>query len=219
MQDEDDKIAMIHNLVEDRTQIPARLTTGPLKGGRIAIARGMGVVAMRRAGVRSVRIAEEYGRCAGMITQIAGKYASHIEVQRQMTEILAFVNRAFRPYPVVSLEHIAAAACEVCGCEVADLDTATHRSAVVSARWTAVYLARELTPCSFPEIGKVLSGAESHTTVFNAYRLMAQRIDRGETVIVDGEELDANEFVSSVRRRVMELTEAAACADSSVSAV
>lgn len=54
------------------------------------------------------------------------------------------------------------------------LTSASRRQSVVAARAVAIYLARELTPLSYAEIGAALGGRD-HTTIMHNYR----RIDRG----------------------------------------
>ena len=48
---------------------------------------------------------------------------------------------------------------------------------IVRPRQLAMYLAREMTPCSFPQIGKAFGGRD-HTTVMHAVSKIQELIDR-----------------------------------------
>lgn len=74
----------------------------------------------------------------------------------------------------------------VCGIREEHMRASRRDAPTVRARWIAMYLAREITGRSFPEIGRMF-GNRDHTTVMHACRRMAERIEREPelTVLVD----------------------------------
>lgn len=57
------------------------------------------------------------------------------------------------------------------------LTSASRQAAVVSARATAIYLARQLTSASYEQIGQQLGGRD-HTTIMHSHRQTEKRISR-----------------------------------------
>lgn len=57
------------------------------------------------------------------------------------------------------------------------LTSASRKSAVVSARATAIYLARTLTTASYEQIGQLLGGRD-HSTIMHSFRQTEKRIQR-----------------------------------------
>lgn len=57
------------------------------------------------------------------------------------------------------------------------LTSASRKQAVVTARAIAIYLARELTPLSYAQIGQALGGRD-HTTIMHNYRRIAREMPR-----------------------------------------
>lgn len=72
------------------------------------------------------------------------------------------------------LRSILAAAARYYGLSQKMLTSGSRRQTVVLARAVSIYLARQLTPLSYQEIGRALGGRD-HTTILHNYR----RIDRG----------------------------------------
>ncbi|MEM6329724.1 MAG: DnaA/Hda family protein [Planctomycetota bacterium] len=68
------------------------------------------------------------------------------------------------------------------------LTGASRKQSVVAARAMAVYLARRLTPLSYADIGRVLSGRD-HTTVLHNYRRVAERLPKDRALQSAAEEL------------------------------
>lgn len=88
---------------------------------------------------------------------------------------------AFVPaYP--SIDSIKKAVCEFYGISSIHLVATRRTKAIVEARHMAMYLCRELTPHSYPLIGKFLGGLD-HTSVMHGFRkvenLMLTRSDEG----------------------------------------
>ena len=57
------------------------------------------------------------------------------------------------------------------------LTSASRRKGVVAARAVAIYLARELTPLSYADIGQMLGGRD-HTTIMHSYRRIRDELPR-----------------------------------------
>ena len=73
-----------------------------------------------------------------------------------------------------------------------DLLSKRRTKAVVRARQIAMYLAREETAASFPQIGAALGG-RNHSTVLHGYQKIAGEVDLDE---------DLRREVSDIRRQL-----------------
>lgn len=74
--------------------------------------------------------------------------------------------------PSPPLADIVDAVCEYYGIPKSVLTSASRKQSTVFARAVAIYLARELTPLSYDQIGRRLGGRD-HTTVLHNYRRIA----------------------------------------------
>lgn len=72
------------------------------------------------------------------------------------------------PWPM-SIAEIQAATADAFGIKVGEMKS--HRRAAARARQVAMYLARELTPASYPQIGRMF-GNRDHTTVSYGCRVI-----------------------------------------------
>lgn len=97
---------------------------------------------------------------------------------------------------ISTIAHFTAA---VCGIREEHLRATRRDAPTVRARWIAMYLAREMTGRSFPEIGRMF-GDRDHTTVMHACRRMAERVQREPELAV---------LVDSIRRGLQAPAEAA----------
>jgi chromosomal replication initiator protein len=74
----------------------------------------------------------------------------------------------------ISIEHIQRAVCQEFGLSVAQLKAKSNTQAVAYPRQIAMYLAKELTSASLPQIGREFGG-KHHTTVLHSIAKIAQR--------------------------------------------
>lgn len=74
----------------------------------------------------------------------------------------------------VTVRQIQAAVCEEFGVPYAELMSDRRGAAVVRARHAAAYLCRELTPLSYPTIGRYFN--RHHTTVINSVAEMTEQM-------------------------------------------
>jgi hypothetical protein len=95
-----------------------------------------------------------------------------------------------RRYP--SLEDITRVVCDHYNVTPLDIESERRTNAIVRPRQMWAYLARVLTPSSFPHIGRYLGGRD-HTTVLHAYNKM-KKLSEGDTCVSDE--------IASVRRKV-----------------
>ena len=87
----------------------------------------------------------------------------------------------------VTIEEIQKAVVEHYGIRMADMTSARRSRAVARPRQVAMFLAKQLTPRSLPEIGKKFGGRD-HTTVMHAVRQI-ERLSAEDRSIAD--DLDA----------------------------
>jgi chromosomal replication initiator protein len=87
--------------------------------------------------------------------------------------------RGSRHQDVVSFEDIKDAAAAEVGVSRRELEARDRRPAVAWARQMAMYLARELTEASLPDIGRAFGG-RNHTTVLHAVRRVERELGRDE---------------------------------------
>lgn len=87
----------------------------------------------------------------------------------------------------ITIEEIQKAVVEHYGIRMADMASARRSRAVARPRQVAMYLAKQLTPRSLPEIGKKFGGRD-HTTVMHAVRQI-ERLANEDRAIADDLEL------------------------------
>lgn len=76
-----------------------------------------------------------------------------------------------RPPPWPSIPLIKAATCDHFGVSIKDIESARRSVSIVRPRQIAMYLARLMTPKSFPEIGRHFGGRDHTTVMFAAQRV------------------------------------------------
>jgi chromosomal replication initiator protein len=84
-----------------------------------------------------------------------------------------------RPPRKVGCEDVIAAVSAELGVGGKELTARDRRPAVVWARQLAMFLTRELTGASLPDIGRAFGG-RNHTTVLHAVRRVERELDRDE---------------------------------------
>lgn len=67
---------------------------------------------------------------------------------------------------------------------VAEIISSRRQAPIVRPRQVAMYLCRELTPRSFPEIGRRIGGRD-HTTALHGWRKIKWMIEDGDTELAD----------------------------------
>lgn len=77
------------------------------------------------------------------------------------------------------------------GISVKELDSKKRTQLIAFPRQIAMYLTRELTDCSFPNIGKIFGGRD-HTTVLHAHKKISQRIEEDQDLLKEIEEIKSN---------------------------
>jgi chromosomal replication initiator protein len=95
------------------------------------------------------------------------------EVARKLLDKLGPDRRSAKP----SVEQVLAATASLYGVTATELIARDRRPTVARARKVAIYLARELTDKSLPEIGRRLGGRD-HSTILAAVRSLAGDIER-----------------------------------------
>jgi len=103
-------------------------------------------------------------------------------------DVLARQGFAARTQTTVDIPRIQAVACEHFGVERSALLSRSRAADVAWARQAAMYLARELTDQSLPQIGREFADRD-HTTVLHAYRRVAREIATNARALADVEAL------------------------------
>ena len=88
----------------------------------------------------------------------------------------------------VTIDEIQKAVVEHYSIRMADMTSARRSRAVARPRQVAMYLAKQLTPRSLPEIGKKFGGRD-HTTVMHAVRQIERLSNEDRTMADDLEAL------------------------------
>ena len=88
----------------------------------------------------------------------------------------------------VTIDEIQKAVVEHYGIRMADMTSARRSRAVARPRQVAMYLAKQLTPRSLPEIGKKFGGRD-HTTVMHAVRQIERFATEDRSIADDLEAL------------------------------
>lgn len=79
------------------------------------------------------------------------------------------------PRPRITVAEIAARVCHEFGVTASDMASSCRARPIARPRQVAMYLSRQLTPMSLPEIGRHF-GNRDHTTVMHAIRKIAELI-------------------------------------------
>lgn len=87
-----------------------------------------------------------------------------------------------------SVRDIQRAVCRLYGMDPMDMISSRRQAKIVRPRQIAMYLARALTPKSYPEIGRRFGGRD-HTTVLHAERKIAELIQRDDALAAEVREL------------------------------
>ena len=117
------------------------------------------------------------------IRSAARRDAGRIDV-RAVRAILEQRGSQGRP----SLHAIGLATAKFFGLKLSELRSPSRQQAVVAARNMAVYLARDITQCSFAEIGQYFGGRD-HTTVMHSWRKMERLLKTDPAMSREVEEL------------------------------
>lgn len=106
--------------------------------------------------------------------RFGGWYATPNQIQHEITNM--------------RIREIIKAVCEWYGVTAIDLASTRRLSYLVRARQVAMYLAKNLTLCSFPQIGRVLGGRD-HTTVMYGVEKITLAMQSNEELRADIAEL------------------------------
>ena len=109
-----------------------------------------------------------------LIRTIAYSLLEEAPVTMQLTkEVLKDLLK--EPTKLITIDFIQRCVVEEFGISLQDLKTKRRNKQVVFPRQVAMYLSRELTELSFPEIGE-LFGGKDHTTVLHSYKKIKENI-------------------------------------------
>ncbi|MCC7146544.1 MAG: ATP-binding protein [Phycisphaeraceae bacterium] len=120
----------------------------------------------------------EEGACGGTTS---GGVIGHAVVQRMMES--TGTGTAMQPGRAIKMQTIMAVVAEHMGMTSKQLVEPGRDRATALARALAVYLARQLTRMSFPEIAAAL-GRASHSTILAAYRRVQKQISENQSVVL-----------------------------------
>ena len=103
------------------------------------------------------------------LTAHAGLHGGSLGVQELADLLSPYFDPPATPLRPALTTDVLSAVCAYAGTTLKALRSPSRNSSLVQARSLAVYLLRELTPLSYPEIGALL-GRRSHSTVLHAQR-------------------------------------------------
>lgn len=107
--------------------------------------------------------------------QLANRYGKRTLIDRH--RIKAFITEATQEESSMPLADIAAVVARYYSMPLRQLRSSSRKAPIVLARAVAIYLARELTPLSYDEIGRYLGGRD-HTTVMHNYNRISKQMPR-----------------------------------------
>lgn len=81
--------------------------------------------------------------------------------------------------------------CYYYGIPLKDLDSKKRTQLIAFPRQIAMYLTRELTDCSFPNIGKAFGGRD-HTTVLHAHKKISHKLEEDEDLLKEIEDIKSS---------------------------
>lgn len=121
--------------------------------------------------LRKTRIEHsERQRAASYLSRIDTQLIDYADKIKLSTEINSTYN--YEPALVLNIpkiRDIVEICCDYFGISLMDIISHRRSADLVLYRHIAIYLARELTPASFPQIGRVFNGRD-HTTCLHAWR-------------------------------------------------
>ncbi len=97
--------------------------------------------------------------------QLTGKPVTRVLAEEQLKDILSACRRR------ITIDEIQRAVCEYYRIDRSEMSSKRRARAVVRPRQVAMYLAKVITPRSYPEIGRKFGGRD-HSTVIHAVRLV-----------------------------------------------
>ena len=97
--------------------------------------------------------------------QLTGKPVTRVLAEEQLKDILSACRRR------ITIDEIQRAVCEYYRIDRSEMSSKRRARAVVRPRQVAMYLAKVMTPRSYPEIGRKFGGRD-HSTVIHAVRLV-----------------------------------------------
>jgi chromosomal replication initiator protein len=97
--------------------------------------------------------------------QLTGKPVTRILAEEQLKDILSACRRR------ITIDEIQRAVCEYYRIDRSEMSSKRRARAIVRPRQVAMYLAKVMTPRSYPEIGRKFGGRD-HSTVIHAVRLV-----------------------------------------------
>lgn len=113
-----------------------------------------------------------------MQTELTGRPATLDMVQVQLQDLLRAHDRK------ITIEDIKRVVAEFYNIRLSDMHSARRARAVARPRQVAMYLAKQLTPASLPDIGREFGGRD-HTTVLYATRKIDDLLIRDEKLATD----------------------------------
>ena len=156
-------------------------------------------------------------RCTGSVREIEGLLTklhalttlgrglsrSDEPIGRAMIDQLLGADAPTQPRKPVAFAELRDAVAEAVGVSVKQLLGSSRQKQVVLARGLVVYLARELTAMSFPEIAKAM-GRANHSTIITAAKRLDRQMQAGESVVLPGqaEATPLAELVERIKRAI-----------------
>lgn len=128
------------------------------------------------AALRKTRIEQsERQRAASYLSRAKSQ---HIEIAHKI-QLSTEINSTYNYEPplvpnIPRIRDIVDICCDYFGISLMDIISHRRSADLVLCRHIAIYLARELTPASFPQIGRVFNGRD-HTSCLHAWRRAKER--------------------------------------------
>lgn len=177
-------------------------------------------IAMRLAERRGMALTPEAadaiaGACVGSVREIEGAMAriaafAMVDAEGSGSIGAGLVMRALReertlrPHGPMRPEEIVQQVSQRIGVDATHLGSGSRHRRVVLARGLAVYLIRELTTLSYPEIARHFFGRDGHSSALGADRRVRRLLEQDETVTdLPGGAISLRELVDQLRHALL----------------
>lgn len=177
---------------------------------RLAKRRGLvlaGSVDERLAAHAGQTVREIEGTIAQLhaLASLAQPHTAHRVVDRALAERLLHGQRSLAARRPVRFEDICATACESLNVTPDQVAGSSRHRQIVLARALVVYLAKQMTTHSYPEIAAAL-GKPSHSTVVTAVQRMTRQLEANDPLLLPGRAAPVTpvQLVEEIRRLVLQ---------------
>ena len=137
------------------------------------------------------KIATNVRELEGALNRVVA-YAELMNLSVTLKQTEKILSDLFRAYDrKITIDDIQNAVTAFYGIKLSDMSSARRLRAVARPRQVAMYLSKQMTSCSLPEIGRSFGGRD-HTTVMHAVRKIEELLQSDATIADDVDRIERN---------------------------